>query len=316
MDISVVIPVYGCVAALDELHKRLTSVLSSLTNSYEIVLVEDCCPENSWQKIKEIAKDDQHVTGIHFSRNFGQIKAITAGLDYCSGEWVVVMDCDLQDRPEAIIDLYNKAQEGYDVVFGRRVGRKDTKKTKFWSKSFYKVYNYFTESKYDSNVNNFSISRRIVIDSYCKMREQNRSYTMFINWLGFNQTIIDVQADARYEGESSYNFKRKMKMAFEVITSQSNKPLKLSVKIGTFVSLCSFIYIIYLVIHKLTSGVSILGWTSLIASIYLVGGILLAAIGTVGLYVGNIFDEVKHRPLYVVKELVNDHREDQKGNEL
>lgn len=305
MDISVVIPVYGCRAAIPELHRRLCNSLQEITDSYEIILVDDCCPQNSWEAIRNICLIDKQVVGIHLSRNFGQIKAITAGLDCSKGDWVVVMDCDLQDRPEAIVELYHKAMEGYDVVFARREDRKDTVLTKFLSRLFYKVYDYFTDGNFDSSICNFSISKRVVIDNYCRMREHNRAYTMFIKWLGFKQTAINLVADERFEGKSSYNFRKKVKMAFEIITSQSNKPLLFSIRCGFVMALISLLYIIYLVVRVLTTGDVTAGWTSTVASIYLIGGVLLAAIGVVGLYIGNIFDEVKNRPLYVIAEQIN-----------
>lgn len=305
MDISVVIPVYGCKAAVWELYRRLCENLEKITDAYEIIMVEDHCPQNSWEEIAKICQQDKKVKGIHFSRNFGQIRAITAGLDVSSGEWVVVMDCDLQDRPEAIPELYQKALEGYDVVFARREGRKDSVITKLLSKAFYKVYDYFTEGNYDSAICNFSISKRVVIDSYCRMREQNRAYTMFIRWLGFTQTSIDMPADRRFEGKSSYNFRKKLRMSFEIITSQSNKPLIFAVKGGFIMAFLSLVYIIYLVVHHFLHPDVLMGWTSMIASIYLMGGILLCAVGVVGIYIGNIFNEVKNRPLYVIKESLN-----------
>lgn len=305
MEISVVIPVYGCKAALSELYSRLCLSLGEMVDSFEIILVDDSCPQNSWEEIVKICQKDKRVKGIHMSRNFGQIRAITAGLDNCSGEWVVVMDCDLQDRPEAIPELYEKAKEGFDVVFARREGRKDSFVTKFLSRCFYKIYDYFTEGTFDSSICNFSISKRKVIDSYCRMREQNRAYTMFIRWLGFKQVAIDLKADERFEGSSSYSFNKKMKMAFEIITSQSNKPLIFSIKVGFFIAMLSLIYIFYLVCRTWILGDVLAGWTSLIASIYLMGGILLCAIGVVGIYIGNIFNEVKKRPLYVISESLN-----------
>lgn len=305
MDISVVIPVYGCRAALPELHRRLCESLSQIVETFEIILVDDCCPQNSWEEIQKLCEKDKRVVGMHLSRNFGQIRAITAGLDKCCGDWVVVMDCDLQDRPESIIELYQKAQEGYDVVFARREGRKDTFITKMLSRLFYKVYDYFTDGTFDSSICNFSISKRKVIDSYCKMREHNRAFTMFIRWLGFKQIAIDLQADERFEGSSSYNLRKKIKLAFEIITSQSNKPLLFSVKAGFLIALIAAIYILYLVLRSVIYGDLLIGWASIIASIYLMGGILLCAVGVVGLYVGNIFDETKNRPLYVVSECLN-----------
>ena len=305
MDISVVIPVYGCRAALSELHKRLCESLEKICSTFEIILVDDNCPQNSWEEIEKICSGDKRVVGLHMSRNFGQIRAITAGLDKCKGDWIVVMDCDLQDRPESIPELYKKALEGYDVVFARREGRKDRFITKFLSKSFYKVYDYFTDGNFDSSICNFSISKRKVIDAYCMMREQNRAYTMFIRWLGFKQTAIDMSADERYEGKSSYNLRKKIKMAFEIITSQSNKPLLFSIKAGFIIAAFALIYIIYLIARYILVGDIVVGWTTIVASIYLMGGILLSAIGIVGIYVGNIFNEAKNRPLYVIDESIN-----------
>lgn len=305
MDISVVIPVYGCRAAIPELHRRLCENLDKIVKSYEIILVDDCCPQNSWEEIKKVCKIDNRVVGIHMSKNFGQIRAITAGLDNSRGDWVVVMDCDLQDRPELIPELYRKALEGYDVVFARREGRKDSALTKFLSRCFYKVYDYFTEGTFDSSICNFSISKRKVIDSYCRMREQNRAYTMFIRWLGFKQTSIEMPADERFEGKSSYDLHKKLKLAFEVITSQSNKPLMFSVKAGFTIAMIALIYILYLIVKYFVVGDNLIGWTSMIASVYLMGGILLCAVGVVGIYVGNIFNETKKRPLYIVDECIN-----------
>ena len=305
IDISVVIPVYGCRAAIPELHRRLCESLEKISKAFEIILVDDYCPQNSWEEIQKVCEKDKRVIGIHMARNFGQIRAITAGLDKSRGDWVVVMDCDLQDRPETIPELYQKAQEGYDVVFARREGRKDSAITKLLSKCFYKVYDYFTDGTFDSSICNFSISKRKVIDYYCRMREQNRAYTMFIRWLGFKQTAIDMPADERFEGKSSYNLKRKLKMAFEIITSQSNKPLLFSVKLGFVSAFLALIYIIYLVFREIILGDVLVGWTSIVASIYLMGGIILCAIGVVGIYVGNIFNEAKNRPLYVIDECLN-----------
>ena len=158
MDFSVVVPVYGCKEALPELHRRLVNVLESMGRTFEIVLVDDCDPYDSWSEIRRLCALDKRVHGIKLSRNFGQIRAITAGLDNCTGDWVVVMDCDLQDRPEAIVNLYEKAQEGYDVVFAKRVERQDTTVTKFFSRAFYKVYEYFTDGTYDASLCNFSVS--------------------------------------------------------------------------------------------------------------------------------------------------------------
>jgi len=308
IEISVVIPVYGCRACLEELHRRLVSALAAITQSYEIILVNDACPQNSWEVIKQIALKDPRVKGLDLSRNFGQIRAITAGLHYAEGDWVVVMDCDLQDQPEEIIRLYNKAQEGYDVVFSRRAVRRDTFLKKLSSRVFYAIYSYFTSGAFDSTICNFSISRRMVMDGYKRMGDQNRAFTLFIKWMGFKSAVIDIDHDERASGKSSYTLKKQLHLALEIITTQSNKPLILSIKVGLSVALMSFLYAFFIVVRYFTQGISVSGWASLIVSIYFVGGIILAQLGVLGLYIGYVFDQTKTRPLYVVREVVENQR--------
>ncbi len=305
MDISVVIPVYGCRAALTELYRRLVESVSKITNEFEIILVNDNCPQNSWEVIEELCANDKRVKGIELSRNFGQMRAILAGLDYAVGEWIVVMDCDLQDRPEEIVRLYEKAMEGYDVVFARRKERRDNPIKVFLANQFYKVYRFATEGNYDGAVCNFSIVKKNVIANYCRMREQHRGYVMYIRWLGFRQTIIDVEHDARYEGKSSYSLKKRIDMAIELLTSQSDKILKLFVSFGFVMSISAFLAIIGLIIYHYTAQVAV-GWTSLIATNVLIGGIIIVVIGIVGIYVGNIFMQTKDRPLYVIRQMLNE----------
>ena len=308
MKISVVIPVYGCRAALNELYSRLVNTLQLITNDYEIILVNDSCPQNSWEVIENICEKDIHVIGLELSRNFGQMKAILAGLDHCCGDWIVVMDCDLQDRPEEIVNLYNKAMEGYDVVFARRKKRRDSRLKTLAANIFYKTYEFATDGNYDSAVCNFSIAKKIVIDNYCSMREEHRGYVMYIKWLGFKQATIDVERNERYEGKSSYDFKRKLQMAMELLTSQSDKVLKYAVGFGFFISFISVIVLLVLVIRYLTVNITP-GWTSIVASNFLLGGLIIMTIGIVGIYVGNIFMQTKDRPLYVVRQILNDKQE-------
>ncbi len=308
MKISVVIPIYGCRAALPELHRRLTESVSKLTSDYELILVNDSCPQNSWEVIEELSKNDTHVKGIELSRNFGQMKAILAGLDYANGDWIVVMDCDLQDRPEEIPNLYAKAMEGYDAVFARRAERKDNPLKVFLAGMFYKVYSYATDGSYDGAVCNFSIVKRDVIKNYCKMREQHRGYVMYIRWMGYRLTTIDVEHNDRYEGKSSYNLKKRINMALELLTSQSDKLLRLFASMGFVMSLISFFVIIGLIIYHYTANVSV-GWTSMIATTVLMGGLIIMVMGIVGIYVGNIFIQTKDRPLYIVRQILNDDRD-------
>lgn len=311
MKISAVIPVYGCRAALPELHRRLSLALSDLADEYEIILVNDNCPQKSWEVIVAICQKDEHVKGIELSRNFGQMKAILAGLDYSTGDWVVVMDCDLQDRPEEIKRLFSKAQEGYDVVFARRKQRKDKPLKVFLSNQFYKIYSFATDGNYDGAVCNFSIVSRKAVDSYCSMREQHRAYVIYMKWLGFRQAVVDVEHDERFEGDSSYSMKKRINMAVELLTSQSDKILRLTVGLGFLMTLVSLVVILVLVIRYFTIHVSA-GWTSIVASNLLIGGIIIMVIGIVGIYVGNIFMQTKGRPLYVVRQILNDREDRQK----
>jgi len=282
----------------------LTESLAAITPDYEIILVNDACPQNSWEVIKQIVAEDPHVKGVDLSRNFGQIRAITAGLHYAEGEWVVVMDCDLQDKPEEIRRLYGKAQEGYDVVFARRAARKDTFFKILSSMFFYWIYGYFTAGAFDNTICNFSISRRIVMENYMRMGDQNRAFILFIKWMGFRQAVIDIEHAERASGNSSYTLRKQLQLALEIITTQSNKPLILSIKMGFTVSFLSFLYAIYLAIRYLIYNVSVAGWTSTIVSIYFVGGIILAQMGILGLYIGYIFDQTKQRPIFIVREVI------------
>lgn len=307
MDISVVIPVYGCRDALYELHTRLSDTLKKITNDYEIIFVNDACPQGSWEVIADICGRDRNTKGINLSRNFGQHHAILAGLDSCCGEAVVVMDCDLQDRPEHIEKMYAKLQEGYDIVWARRVDRKDTRKVKFFSRLFYKLFNLLSDSNIDSNLSNYSISRRQVIKEHCRMREKCRDFSVFQQWLGFNAAYLDLESDKRQSGKSSYSMGKKIRLAFEVITSQSNRLLYFSIICGGGFVAVSVLLVIYYFIKYYVYGNVIEGWTSLMISVYLVGGMIMMSLGIAGLYIGKIFDESKDRPLYVIKERLNGH---------
>lgn len=298
--ISVVTPVYGCSKCLSSLSVRLNKVLSTINKDYEIIMVNDASPDESWAEIMELAKNDSRIKGINLSKNFGQHNAIAAGLDYSKGDWVVVMDCDLQDQPEEIIKLYNKALEGYDVVFGRRELRKDSFFKKITSKVFYKIYDYLTDFKTDNTIANFSIISSKVVKSYRKMEEQHKPYGYFINWLGFNRADITIQHAQRLHGESSYSFNKLVELALNNIVSQSNKPLKISIKIGFLMSFLSLIYAFYLIVRHFITDFSVEGWTSVMVSIYFVAGLILMNLGFIGLYIGKVFDETKNRPLYVV----------------
>lgn len=302
VQISIITPVYSCGVNLEELYERLEKTLSSITEDFEIIMINDASPDDAWKAIKLLAKKDNRVKGIKFSKNFGQHRAITAGLDYVTGDWVVVMDCDLQDQPEEIIKLYHKAKEGYDVVFGKRYQRKDSYIKQMGSRIFYNIYNYFTENKVDSSISNFSIISSKVVEKLKTLREQNRSYPLFVSWVGFNRTDINIEHAERQEGRSSYTLQKLIDLAIDSIVSQSNKPLKLSIKFGFLLSIISLLYAGWLVFRFFIFSVPVEGWTSVMVSIYFIGGLIFANMGVLGLYIGKVFDETKNRPLYLVEE--------------
>lgn len=305
MEISVISPVYGCRESIQELYEKVTATLQKICNSYEIIFVNDNCPQNSWEVISAIAKNDKNVKAIKLSRNFGQHYAITAGIDYCSGNYVVVMDCDLQDKPQEIEKLYKKAIEGYDIVYGRRVERQDSFFKSFSSKLFHKTLEYFTESEHDHTIGNFGIYSKKVINALKNLKEKSRDFLLLVKIVGFKKTEIDVEHDARAYGNSSYNLSKMINLAVDSIVSHSNKPLKLIIQLGLMVSMLSFFVAVGLVVAHFTYGFSVEGWTSLMVSMFFLFGLLFGILGVIGLYIGKIFDQVKNRPLYIVDEIIN-----------
>lgn len=303
--ISVVTPVYKCAECLDELYTRLIASLHSITNNFEIIMVDDGSPDNAWQIITSLATKDKRVKGIKLSRNFGQHYAITAGLDCAKGRWVVVMDCDLQDQPEEILKLYNKAMEGYDIVVGRRAERKDGIFKRLSSKVFYILYSYFTETKIEDNLSSLCIFSSKVKNNLIQMKEHSRAYLFLLMWVGFRRVIIPINHSHRKYGKSSYNFKKSLELFINIITAHSNKPLRLFINIGFFISCFAFLYGLWILILYFFYAKPILGWASIIVSIFFLGGVIIAGLGMLGIYIGKIFDEVKDRPLYIIEEIIN-----------
>jgi dolichol-phosphate mannosyltransferase len=298
--ISVVTPVYRAEGCLEELYRRLVAVLTGITQDFEIVMVEDCGGDRSWELIRELARRDPRVKGIQFSRNFGQHYGITAGLDHCDGDWVVVMDCDLQDRPEEIPRLYAKAQEGYDVVLASRGVRADSVAKRLGSRLFYRLFSWLADIDYDGSSGNFRIVSRKVVAAFRQMREQLRFFGGQVKWLGFPTTSIEVRHDERYAGPSTYTLAKLLRLAIETIVAFSDKPLRLSVRFGFALAAIAFCFGIYIIVHAFLYGSPIVGWASLIVSFYFIGGVIIAILGMIGIYLGKTFDEAKKRPLYIV----------------
>lgn len=300
MKLSIVSPVYKAEKIISTLVDRIEKSVQKITTDYEIILVEDGSPDNSWEVIEQISKTNKHINGIKLSRNFGQHPAIMAGLSHAEGDWVVVMDCDLQDQPEEIENLYAKALEGYDVVFAKRNNRKDSFIKKASSKLFSIVFNYLAGIKGDNDIANFGIYHKKVIASVLSMGDYIKSFPLFVYFSGYHTTAILVEHAARHSGKTSYSLGKLFSFAYNTILSYSNKPLKLFVRFGlsiSFISMCLGVYTIY---KYLNGEVEVMGYTSLMVSIWFLSGIVITVMGVVGIYVGKVFEQTKNRPPFII----------------
>lgn len=301
--LSVVSPVYKAKDCIQELYWRVCSSVEKITKDFEVVLVDDASPDGSWDAIEGLAQKDARVRGVQLTRNFGQHHAVTAGLAIARGEWIVVMDCDLQDRPEEIPRLYDKAtQERHLCVMARRIERKDSLVKRFRSRVFYKVFSYLTDlESFDGAVSNFSIAHRQVVDDVNRMGEAVRFFPGFLFWLGYPTAFIDVPHDPRFAGQTAYTFGKLLRHSRNIILAHSTKPLSLCVLLGTSIAALSFLAGLFYLVRVLMFGSPAIGWPSLMITIMFSTGTIILTLGILGLYIGRIFTEVKERPLFVVR---------------
>ena len=304
-EISVVVPVYGCPEAIPELYRRLKKTLDNMQVTYEIILVDDSCPMDSWRRIEEICDKDNSVRGIRFARNFGQMSAIAAGVSESNGNWVITMDCDLQDVPENIPLLYKEAQKGYDVVFVRRRQRTDTKWNLFWARLFHKLFSYFCELDFDFDLATYLIASRRAADKYNESVDIARDFGMYLMWLGYRHSFVEFEQGERHSGDSSYTFIKKVRYAITTMTTFSNRILYIPVYVGTISAIGAICYLIYILVAYFVLKVNPEGWTSIAAAVFLFGGLILNALGIMGVYLGNVFEMSKKRPKYIVQESRN-----------
>ena len=298
-ELSVVVPVYGCRDCLDDLHARIIKAVDPITASYEIVFVDDRSPDGSWPVLERLAAADGRVKALRLSRNFGQHAAITAGLAASGGEWTVVMDCDLQDPPDAIPSLFARAKEGFDLVLARRKQRTHSAVRLALARVYFKLLNTFMGTDIDGSYGTFSILNRKVVDAYLSLGDRDRHYLFVLYWLGFEHGTIEVEHMDRGAGASSYTFGRLLRHAVSGVFFQTTNLLLYIVYLGFVVAGLGVLWAIYLVylylvVHQPT------GYTSLAVLILVIGGFIIISTGVTGLYIGRVFQQVKGRPLYVV----------------
>jgi len=303
--IAVVIPVYMGKTVLRELCQRLVTSLEQITDRFSIILVDDRSRDDPWPLIRAIGQQDTRIKGIHLSRNFGQHRALTAGIDYAHAEWYVVMDCDLQDAPEDIPILYRKALEGFDMIVGvrRKEGHGFAKRSA--SRLFYALFNRLAGLKLEWEVGNFRIFSDRVAIGLRQMHEQMCFLPANLNFLGFQAGRVELPHHPRTAGKSSYTFGKLFRLASGTILSHSNLPLRLAAALGLVISMLSLLAAVAIIVRKLAWGIAVSGWASLIVALFVIGGIQIFITGVVGIYVGKCFDEAKRRPLYYVRDISN-----------
>lgn len=307
VDVSVVSPVYACRECLETLVDAVSDQLSTAELSYEVVLVDDASPDGAWETIERLCLERPWLRGVRLSRNFGQHAAIDAGLKRTRGEWVVVMDCDLQDPPAALPLLLNKAVGGgHDAVFAQRRDRQDKASKRFASWAFYRTLSWLTGVSQDPSTANFGVFHRRVIDVVTAMPEKDKAFPLMVRWAGFSVGYQPVQHAARLYGTTSYSVGKLLRLGTHIVLGYSDKPLRLVAAGGIICALISFVMVAVSLILFVEGQITVAGYTSVIASIWLLGGLSLFSIGVVGLYVGQIFANVQGRPSSVVAEVVGE----------
>jgi len=301
-EISVVAPIYNQrPETLIELTQRLMASISKITEDFEVILVDDGSVNDAWSAISDIARSNPKVRGFHLARNFGQHVAITAGLDHADGNWVVVMDADLQDRPEVICELYAKAQQGYDVVFVNRSERPVSFFYRMIAAAFYLILNALSGQDYNRLQGNFSIVSSKAVRSFRLLREPGRFYGGMLRWVGFRHGSITSSHAPPDAGQTSYSFIKRVRFALGLIVSFSTRLLYFSIIIGIGMAIISFVMAGYIITEKiLYPHYPLQGWPSVMTAIFFTAGVTNVAIGIAGIYIGQILQQTRGRPLYVV----------------
>jgi glycosyltransferase involved in cell wall biosynthesis len=312
--LSIVVPCFNEQDCLTALHERLSAAARKAAGEdYEILFVNDGSRDASWEMMRDLATVDSHVVAVNLSRNHGHQLALTAGLDLCRGEIVLIIDADLQDPPELLSDMIDVMRtEGADVVYGVRRSRSgETAFKRASAHGFYRLLSRATEVEIPVDTGDFRLMSRRALDALLAMPEQARFIRGMVAWIGFKQVPFVYDRQVRFAGETKYPFKKMLRFALDALTGFSSAPLKLASHVGLWLSVGSVILILYIA-YAWTAGRNIPGWTSLMLIVVIIGAVQMFVLALMGEYIGRLYNESKRRPLYIVQEVAGDGRSDAK----
>ena len=304
--ISIIVPCYNEQEALPIFYKTIKPILEKLPTDHELVFVDDGSKDNTAKLLKEYAANDEKVKFVIFSRNFGKEAAMYAGLENCKGDYVAIMDADLQDPPEKLFEMYDLiTNEGYDCVATRRVTRKGEPKIRSWfARQFYKLINKWSQTEVVDGARDYRLMKRCMVDSILSMKEYNRFSKGIFSWVGYKTKWLEYENIERCAGETKWNFKKLFVYAIEGIIGYSTKPLRIATFLGGFTAVIAFLYLIIVVLEKLFTGIDIPGYATIIVLLLFLGSMQLFCIGIIGEYVGRTFEQSKDRPVYIPREIL------------
>ena len=306
-----VIPVYNEQEVIIEAYTRITDVMTDMKESYELVFINDGSKDSTAQIIAELCSKDSAVRLINFSRNFGHMSAISAGMEKARGEAIFIIDADMQDPPEIFPQMAAKWREGYHVIYGKRIKRKGESFFKRISASmFYKFIRYMTPVDLPPDTGEFRLIDRKVCDAVNNLPEKHRYIRGLVSWVGFKQIPVEYVREERFAGVTKYPLRKMISFAMDAITSFSYKPLKLATIIGFSISIFSFLYILYVVYQRFFTDQTVTGWASTMAIILFTQGIVLMILGLMGEYIGRIYAELKNRPNYIIQEIIEYNKDE------
>jgi polyisoprenyl-phosphate glycosyltransferase len=315
--LSVIVPCLNEEEALRNTHVRLSSALEQIPTNFEIIYVDDGSTDTTPEVLRELQAYDSRVRVVRFSRNFGHQMAITAGLEHAAGDAVVIIDADLQDPPETIMDFFRKWQEGYDVVYGVRTEREGETAFKLWTaKLFYRFMTRMSDTQIPLDTGDFRLLDRRVLNVLLGMPERDRFVRGMVSWLGFSQVALPYRREARVAGVTKFSFFKMLRFALDGIFSFSIVPLRVATWTGFITSFLAIVGIVLVSLeHFLGVEGLVKGWTSTMFAVLFIGGVQLICMGIIGEYIGRIYGESKHRPLYVVREILGFEGQKREANQ-